>query len=26
MHLRVTPTRNNQMRGIRWAKHYELPA
>ena len=23
--LRVTPTRNNQAQGIRWASEYELP-
>jgi PD-(D/E)XK endonuclease len=26
LYLRVRPTRNNQARGIRWAKDYELPA
>jgi hypothetical protein len=25
MQLRLTPTRNNQRRGIRWARHFELP-
>ncbi|MFN8159893.1 MAG: group I intron-associated PD-(D/E)XK endonuclease [Solirubrobacterales bacterium] len=26
MHLRVEPSRNNQSKGIHWAKDYELPA
>jgi PD-(D/E)XK endonuclease len=26
IHLRIDPTRNNQERGIKWARDYELPA